>query len=190
MAPNGPDGLGAVGRESGPINSRGAGWATDRELGRGELRSSSMRATRLLLLLFTVGLMLPACGSTPARPSTRITAEIETSEAIAGARYVAYWLDFDLNTVRPAEAITPEEVDRLRSVAARLAAEADALENELEIATRERVAGRHDPFHDVAARKSRQLREKTIAVQAQWESFLALRDQLLEAPEPPTGLRS
>ncbi len=129
------------------------------------------------LCLSAAVLVLGACASPSPGPSGDIGAEIAVSEAVAGAKYVAYWFDFELGTVRPSETFSTEEIDRLRGVAARLAAEADAVEEDLERATRDRVGGHDSDFHATAPRRARLLRDKTIEAQAQWSAFTAARDQ-------------
>lgn len=132
-------------------------------------------------ILLAAASLLGGCATPSPGPSGAIGAEIAVSEAVAGAKYVAYWFDFELGTVRPSEPFSPEEIARLRGVAARLAAEAEAVEEDLERATRDRVSGHSSEFHATAARRARLLREKTIAAQAQWSAFTATREQSGEA---------
>lgn len=132
----------------------------------------------LVLLIATVG-----CTTTTPTP---IAVEEQVSEAISGAKHVAYWLDVDLSTVHNPDAPTQEEMSRLKASAARLSAQAEALEEQLERATRDRAAGHSSDFHATGMREARLLREQTAQVRTQWESFLKSRDAQ-DAAERPGG---
>lgn len=112
--------------------------------------------------------MLAACASTP----TPITIETNASEAISAARHVAYWMDVDLSNVRRTDPVLAEEIGRLRAAGARLSAQAEALEQELEAATVARVEGKSSTFAQRGPLQTRLLREQTIQVRTQWEAFL------------------
>lgn len=133
------------------------------------------------LLLVASLLLLAACASTP----TRIASEESVSGAIAGARHVAYWLDVDMARIVHPDEVTQQEMDRLLAGAARLSSSAEALEQDLEQATRNRAAGLDSPFHADAERRARHLREQTLQLRTQWEAFTKRRDAE-DAAERPT----
>lgn len=117
-------------------------------------------------------ILVAGCATTP----TPIAIEEQVSESISGAKHVAYWLDVDLTTIHHPDAATQDEMDRLKAAAARLSASAEALEQELEQATRERASGNDSAFHPGGVRKARILREQTAQVRTQWEAFTKSRD--------------
>src|SRR5688500_8712091 len=71
-------------------------------------------------------LLLAACATAP----TPVAVELDASSAVAAARHLSYWLEVDLDTIRAPDAATADEMDRLRVGAARLAAEAEELQQE------------------------------------------------------------
>ncbi len=140
-----------------------------------------------MLLPLCLAVAIPAapvgCASTP----SRIALEEQASGAIAEARYVAYWLDVELASVVRPDEVTLAEMERLAAGAARLSASAEALEQELEQATRSRAAGRDSSFHAEAERRTRRLREQTLQVRTQWEGFTRRRDAADAAEREPAG---
>lgn len=140
----------------------------------------------VMLLAGAMLVALPAftgCATAP----TPIAVEEQVSEAVSGAKHVAYWLDVDLTTVRHPDAATQDEMNRLKTAAARLSASAEALEEQLEQATRERAAGHDSTFHAGGVRQARLLREQTAQVRTQWEAFIKSRD-VQDATERPRGI--
>lgn len=138
-------------------------------------------------IVFALGLLLAlaGCSATP----TPISVETNASEAVSAARYVAYWMDVDLSNVRNPDAALATEMSRLKAAGARLSAQAESLEQELEAATVARMEKKSTDFTQRGPLQTRLLREQTLQVRTQWEKFL--RDvaaaDALERPATPAA---
>jgi len=139
-----------------------------------------MRRFQSLQLFAT--LALAACATTP----SPLAAEANASEAIGAARHVAYWLDVDLANVRHPDSAQAQEILRLRAAGARLSAQAEALEQELEAATVARMERKQSDFLQRGGLQTRLLKEQTIQVRTQWEAFLRELDRR-DLSERPAG---
>lgn len=138
---------------------------------------------RLTALIALTAVALAACASTP----SPLAAEASASEAIAAARHVAYWLDVDVANVRHPDALQTEEIARLRAAGARLSAQAEALEQELEAATVARMERKQNDFMQRGGLQTRLLKEQTIQVRTQWEAFLRELDRRDLSERPVDG---